>query len=298
MWRAYPIPLLLAALALLFTVSSAVLPGAARAQPAAELWGKWQANDVASTIKVDHGAWDGFLKAYVRDGRDTRGSGDNKNGVNRVDYATVAKQARAQLTAYLKMLAGVPVSRLARASQYAYWINLYNALTVDVVLGHFPVAGIRDIDISPGLFADGPWGKKLITVEGERVSLDDIEHRILRPIWRDPRIHYAVNCASIGCPDLLQDAYRADRMEDMLDRAARRYINHPRGASVVTGWDGGLIVSSLYKWYAADFGGTEKSIIDHLKRYAAPALLRQLAGVRRIESYRYDWQLNGVVAVP
>ncbi len=98
------------------------------------------------------------------------------------------------------ILAATSADRLRRAEQFPFWINLYNALTVKVVLDHYPVEIIRDIDISPGLFADGPWGKKLVTVEGEALSLDDIEHRILRPIWKDPRLHYVLNCAALGVP--------------------------------------------------------------------------------------------------
>ena len=136
-----------------------------------------------------------FLAQHLRTGED---------GIARIGYGAVSDEDRKSLDAYIAALAGHPGSRRAlnRAEQQAYWINLYNALTVQVILDHYPVESIRDIDISPGLFADGPWGKKLVTIEGEAVSLDDIEHRILRPIWKDPRIHYAVNCASIGCPNL------------------------------------------------------------------------------------------------
>ena len=98
----------------------------------------------------------------------------------------------AALNAYVENLSRMPINDFNRAEQKAFWINLYNALTVKVVLAAYPVKSIRDIAISPGLFARGPWGKKLIEIDGETVSLNDIEHRILRPIWRDPRLHYAL----------------------------------------------------------------------------------------------------------
>ena len=122
-------------------------------------------------------------------------------------------------------MAAVRVSGLGRDEQCAYWINLYNALTLEVVLDHYPVDSIRDIDISPGLFSQGPWGKKLITVEGEQVSLNDIEHRILRPIWRDPRIHYAINCASLGCPNLQPRPFTGRTLDHALDLAAMRFVD-------------------------------------------------------------------------
>ena len=154
----------------------------------------------ASTVRVDHRRWGRFLAAYVRPG---------ENGLNRVAYGSVTAEGRADLGAYLDSLAAVPVSTLSRPEQMAFWINLYNALTVRVVLDHYPVGSIREIDISPGLFSNGPWRAELTTVEGEPLSLDDIEHRILRPIWRDPRIHYALNCASLGCPNLQPGPFEA-----------------------------------------------------------------------------------------
>src|SRR5260370_17798050 len=103
---------------------------------------------------------------------------------------------------YIEQMDGIRVGAFRRAEQLAYWVNLYNSLTVDLVLDRYPVSSIRDIAISPGLFSSGPWDKALIRVEGEPMTLNDIEHRILRPIWQDARLHYVLNCASLGCPSL------------------------------------------------------------------------------------------------
>src|SRR6185436_17606316 len=142
---------------------------------------------------------------------------------------------RKKLDAYLERLQAVKVMQFSRPEQRAYWANLYNATTVQVILEHYPVESITKINISPGFFAKGPWKKKLLKIEGEEVSLDDIEHRILRPLWKDPRTHYSVNCASVGCPNLLPRAFTAGNMEEMLDEGARTYVNHPRGARVKDG---------------------------------------------------------------
>jgi len=168
--------------------------------PRAELWQRWTAHDPAAAA-IDHAPWDRFAKTYVK---------PQPDGVNRVAYARVSAADRKALADYVAGLAGVPISAYHRDQQLAYWLNLYNALTVKLVLDHYPVASIRDIDISPGWFSNGPWNKKLVTIEGEAVSLNDIEHRILRPIWRDARIHYAVNCAAVGCPHLKPEAFTAD----------------------------------------------------------------------------------------
>ena len=256
--------------------------GPASAAPRAELWSRWTANDPNSFTSVDHSVWDTFTRRFV-----TRGS----NGVALVNYGGVSAADTGGLDNYLRSLAGTPVSSLNQREQFAYWLNLYNALTVKVILDRFPVQSIRDIDISPGFFSNGPWGAKLITVEGEQVSLDDIEHRILRPIWRDPRIHYGVNCASIGCPDLLVGAFTANNVDSVLNQAAVNFINHPRAAQV----RGSQVdVSSIYDWFKDDFGGTDAGVIAHLRQYAQPALAAQLAGVTSVGGDRYDWSLNTV----
>lgn len=258
----------------------AILSPIASAAPEADLWPRWQAHDPVSRVVVDHGVWDRLLSAYVKPGAD---------GVSRFDYEGLKARDRAALDGYIAALAATPVSALNRAEQFAYWINFYNALTIQVVVDHYPVDSIRDIDISPGLFSSGPWGRKLVTVEGETLSLDDIEHRILRPIWRDPRIHYGVNCASIGCPNLIASAYTAGNIDGLLTQNARAYVNHPRGAAVE---DGLLTVSKIYSWFDEDFGGSEAGVIAHLREYAGPELLVQLRGIEDVAGYEYDWALN------
>jgi len=252
----------------------------ARAAPPAELWARWTAHDKGSVMTIDHAAWGAFLGKYVRTGA---------RGVNLVRYGTVTTEDRRNLDGYIAHLSLAPISTYSRRVQLAYWINLYNALTIQTVLRHFPVDSIRDIDISPGWFASGPWGRKQVEVEGVALSLDDIEHRILRPIWRDPRIHYAVNCASVGCPNLQRAPYTGENVERMLTFAAREYINNWRG---VTFEDGDLYISEIYKWYATDFGDSHWAIIAHLRKYAMPKLREMLGRVEGIEGYRYDWSIN------
>jgi hypothetical protein len=254
----------------------------AGAAPDAELWERWLSNNPDSAVTIDHTEWERLLERYLRSGSD---------GVNRFDYAAVAPHDRATLTAYLDMLSAAPVSRRARREQLVFWINLYNALTVDVVLRHYPVDTIKDIDISPGLFADGPWGLKLFTVEGEAVSLDDIEHRILRPIWRDPRVHYALSCAAVGCPQLNAEAFTGENGERLLEESARAFVNHPRGVEVSAR---GIELSSIYRWYRDDFGDDTAAVLEHLRGYAEPALAEVLAASPRVLGYHYDWRLNDI----
>jgi hypothetical protein len=257
----------------------------AEAAPEADLWPRWQAHDPASTRRVDHSAYATILERYVR---------RHADGINRVRYRALAAEDRPALDAYLAGLQAARPDGLTRPEQMAYWINLYNALTLKVIVDHYPVDSIRDIDTSPGFFASGPWGQKLVTVADEELSLDDIEHRILRPIWQDPRIHYAVNCASIGCPNLQPVPFTADRLDAMLEEGARDYVNHPRGVAWVPRTFGGerLTASRIYDWFQADFGGSEAGVVAHLRRHATADTRQLLAGVETIDAYRYDWALN------
>ena len=266
---------------------AAITPTAAQAgvleklfAPKAKIWPVWEQHDPNSKKTIEHDTWDSFLKSYVKQGA---------NGVNLVDYAGVSDADRTLLKSYIGEMQDLPISSYSRPEQLAFWINLYNAVTVDVVLDHYPVESIRDIRLTKGLFSKGPWNKKLLVVEENELSLNDIEHRILRPIWQDPRIHYAVNCASVGCPNLMTDPFTPDNSDQLLQEGARDYVNHQRGARIN---NGRLHVSSIYVWFESDFGGSEAGVIDHLKRHAAPALSVQLDGIGKISDDSYDWSLN------
>jgi hypothetical protein len=242
----------------------------------------------AAAAAADDSAYDGLLQRYVSASAD---------GINRVNYASWAASAadRAALDAYVSELAAERPSAFPRERAFAYWINLYNAVTLQVILARYPVGSIRDIR-SEGTGLDprgliGPWRTRRLSVEGRRLSLDDIENSILRPAYNDPRVHYAINCASIGCPNLMTRAWRAETLEADLDAAARAYVNHARGVTVNA--NGSLRVSSIYRWFRADFGGTDANVIAHLRRYAEPALARRLEGASRIAGHDYDWALNG-----
>jgi Protein of unknown function, DUF547 len=257
------------------------------AAPKAELWARWQKHDPANNQRIDHSLWDKFLTKNLL--------ASHPSGISRVRYASVAPEDRKSLKDYLNKLQSLPISSYNRAEQKAYWINLYNALTVDLVLSRFPVESIRDINISPGLFTRGPWGAKLLVIEGEKLSLDDIEHRILRPIWKDNRVHYAVNCASLGCPNLQATAYTSDNTEALLEKGAREYVNHPRGVVIK---NGKLYVSSIYVWFQEDFGGSAEGLMEHWARYANQKLADALQNYSGGLEHDYDWRLNDAEPKP
>lgn len=259
----------------------------AHAAPKAELWARWQKHDPASRQKIDRGAWDKFLNQFV--------VAPHPSGINRVRYQAVTAADLKGVKSYLQSMQALMISTYNRFEQKAFWINVYNALTLELILSRFPVVSIRDINISPGLFERGPWGAKMLTIEGEKLSLDDIEHRILRPIWKDNRIHYAVNCASLGCPNLQPEAYTGENTDALLERGAREFINHPRGVSIQKGR---LQVSSIYVWFQEDFGGDPADLMEHWQEYADPPLADALQKYSGGLAHDYDWRLNGAESKP
>jgi hypothetical protein len=200
------------------------------------------------------------------------------DGIHRLDYAAAGSFGRQMLSDYIENLEVFEIRKYNSTEQFAYWVNLYNAVTVRLILDNYPVSSIRKIS--------DPWGRKLVRVEGEDISLNDIEHRILRPIWQDPRIHFVVNCASLGCPNLPASALTADRVEETLDAAAFRFIGHNRGAE--RGKDI-LVLSSIFDWYKEDFGANKDEVLRFIGKYRN---FGPLDGVR--VRYEYDWNLNDV----
>ena len=258
-------------------ITSGFIGGFSSSKP--EVWDIWEDNNPANTQSIDHSTWDRLLKKYIE---------QDATGLNRFAYGKVSAEDNKALNSYIQTISEIEISDRAKPVQFAYWINMYNALTIKVILDNYPVKSIREIDTS-GIFANGPWGSELVTIEEETLTLDDIEHAILRPIWKDPRIHYAVNCASIGCPNLGKDAFTAANTEKLLEQGAQAYINHPRGFQIE---DDELIVSSIYKWFAYDFGNSEQGVIEHLSKYASAEKLIKLKSIKKISDTHYDWQLN------
>jgi hypothetical protein len=253
----------------------------ADAASAADANPKFKQVAAGSAVTVDHSVWDKLLKAHVVAGPD---------GLNRVAYANLKKE-HAALKGYVAALQKVDPATLDKPEQFAFWVNLYNAKTIDVVLDKYPVKSIKDVSLGGGLkslVGGGPWQAKIMKVSGVDLTLDDIENTILRPIYGDNRVHYTVNCASVGCPNLSTEAYTGAKLEAMLEAGAKAFINSPRGVLI----EGDKIkASSIYDWFRADFGGSEATVIEHLKKYASPELAARIAKVGKIASYDYDWKL-------
>ena len=274
------VPLLAIALSACAGVERLAIPPVQEESPV------WADHTPGSVERVDHGAWSAFLAAYLKTDAD---------GVNRLDYGRVSDVDRAALDGYLDRLSGTDIVRLDRDEQLAFWINLYNAQTVAVVLDSYPVRSIRSIKPG-GAFSIGPWNAKVVTVKARPLSLHDIEHGIIRAFWKDPRIHYALNCAAVGCPNLAPTVYSGDGLESSLAEAERAYVNDPRGV-----WfdpKGRLHLSKIYLWYREDFGATQTDVLRGLAEIAQSEKTRErLARAPWVFAYIYDWTLNDTATV-
>ena len=237
------------------------------------------ANGSAVEFDHDHSALTAVLAQYARNGD--------------VDYRGLAGEGRGPFDDYLRSLQAASGSEptWSRDERMAFWINVYNAFTIRLVLDNYPLESIRSIGLLPG----AAFRKAFIPLGpgGDELSLDTIEHEILRAKFQDARIHFAIVCASKSCPALRSEAYRARDLAQQLDDAARTFLadrskNHLDAAS------GTLHLSPIFKWFREDFERDAGSIEAFVARYTAPQDAERIRTAKmRLEFLDYDWSLNG-----
>ena len=222
---------------------------------------------------IDNSIYGELLREHVVDGL--------------VDYDGFKKD-EILLDRYLDILAKVDTERLAAPEAFAFYVNAYNAWTIKLILNNYP--GVRSIKSIGGPFRS-PWKQSIADIDGETLTLDDIEHGILRPRYNDSRVHFAVNCASIGCPPIRSEPYTGIALDTQLNDATRSFINDP-GKTYIDGTT--LFVSRIFKWYAEDF---PEGVIEFVSRYAEGDLRQQLESKKdtlRVRYLDYDWSLNSI----
>jgi len=242
------------------------------------------ANHRVAIDAIDHTAWNTLLGRYV-----------DANGM--VDYRTwkAAGADQQALDAYLVHLSQASLSQpSSREAQLAFWINAYNAVTAKGILREYPTTSIRNHTAK--LFGYNIWKDLQLIVDGKQYSLEQIEHEILRKMG-EPRIHFAIVCASIGCPRLLNEAYAAARLEDQLAANTRAFFAD-RTKFQYDAAKGTIAVSPILSWFAEDFGANQAEQLRRVAAYLPDAASRQLAesGTARVSNLDYDWDLNGRVS--
>ena len=228
--------------------------------------------------RIDHSEWNRLLQKYV-------------NNDGRVDYRSWHRNAadRRALEKYLGHLSsGATGSTTDRNAQLAFWINAYNAVTVHGILNEYPTTSIRNH--TARLFGYNIWKHLQLYVDGRPYSLNHIEHEILRKM-HEPRIHFAIVCASIGCPRLLNEAYTADRVQEQLEANALDFFSRSQNFQYR---NGEFALSSILDWFGEDFGSSQSQQLTTISAWLPPGQARQAAATGRgnVSYLDYDWNLN------
>jgi len=218
-----------------------------------------------------HKAWNELLHAYVKNGR--------------VDYKGLVRE-KDKLHTYCKLLSSTPpTAAWSRNAKLAFWINTYNAFTVQLIVDNYPVKSIKDLNPSLSVpLVHTVWTSTKFMIGDKEYSLDDVENKVLRGEFKEPRIHFAINCASMSCPPLRNEAFTEDRVQAQLDDQARLFITDPRYTQIQkTNAD----LSKIFSWYSGDFE-THGTLIDFINRYSKV----KMDADAKLSYMDYDWSLN------
>jgi hypothetical protein len=231
---------------------------------------KTEVNQTESVL-LDHSLWDELTKAHV-----------NENGYP--NYKGFIQDS-SKFNTYLNQLtSNHPKESWSSNERKAFWINAYNAFTVKLIVDNYPVETIKDL--GGGIYrVNTPWDIKFIQIKDKTYHLNDLEHNILRKEWSDPRIHAAVNCASISCPKLMKGAYLAEQLDEQLDRQMKAFI-HDATKNIIGEKE--VRLSKLFKWFSGDFKVEHSSVIDYINSYSDVKIKKSA----RVEYFDYDWGLN------
>lgn len=224
---------------------------------------------------ISHEIWDSLLKKFV-----------TKDGF--VDYKGIQNE-KVKFDSYLSLLeANSPNKETwTKEDQIAYWINAYNAYTVDLILQYYPVESIKDIGSSIQIpFVNTPWDIKFINIAGKEYDLNNLEHGILRKDFEEPRIHFAVNCASFSCPELRAEAYTGSKLDRQLDEQARIFINDTRKNRISANK---IELSKIFSWYSGDFND-DMSVEEYVNQYTEVKITTET----EVDYMDYNWELNDV----
>jgi hypothetical protein len=226
-----------------------------------------------------HGLFTSLLQRYV-----------SKEGL--VDYHGIGNDPA--FARYLNLLNKTdPDTIRSRDDQFAFWLNVYNAYTIKLIVDRMPLSSIRDIGLGLPIIS-GPWSIDIAAVGGEVYTLNAVEHDILRERFKDSRLHFALVCAARGCPKLRQGAYEGDRVNSQLDEETRRFVNDPDRNRFDTA-SRTAYLSRILDWYEGDFGEGERAVLGFLAGYVEREAVRAmlLSGDCEVEYLEYDWSLNG-----
>jgi hypothetical protein len=227
----------------------------------------------AAPTAVDHSAYDRLLKKYV-------------SAKGFVNYKGL-KADEAAFNQYLAQISkNPPAANASKPEQMAFWINAYNAFTLRLILDHYPLKSIKDIGSKIKIpLVNTPWAVRFFSIGSERMSLDNIEHGILRKKFDDPRVHFALVCASISCPALRNEAYTAAKLESQLDDQGHDFLNNPAKNNISKS---NAQLSRYFEWYRSDWTSNKQSVVSWVNKYS----VTKIDAKTPISYLEYNWNLN------
>lgn len=274
LYRARAIPWL-GSLTLVLVMSSAY------AAPKPELIEFWDDREPLSWMQVNHDAWQEILNLYVDD--------KHASGINRFDYEAVTAGDALKIKRYISYLQSVEPRQLNSLEAQAFWINLYNATMVDKTVDAYQSGSSRAINrLLRGGLRSTSWTRGIAEVVMQEISLDDIEHGILRPIWKDPRIHFVLATGAMSGANMLKTAFDGENNEVLLEQAKTDFFKHPKSVRVERGR---IVLNSVFNWYADDFAPNKSELLRYVQENVPEATRRSMLGVSRTR-FDYTWDLN------
>ena len=250
--------------------SLSIYSSTAVAGSGSQAWSIWSKSDESNLAIIDHSTFDSFLNTYVVT--------NHPSGINRFRYADVSPRDRKRLNAYIAQMTSIDPRQYRKREQKAYWLNLYNALTIQSLLKKYPGNSLDTRKLNPR-----------IRVAGVKLRRADIGDRILRPIWHDYKVIFGLSCASVGCPAIQARAFTAANINKLLRQSAREFINHPRGLVVSRQQ---MRLSKIFDWYREDFGADNKQLMKLFAYYADDSKALYILGFSGDIEFSYDPRLN------
>ena len=244
--------------------------------PRSKLIEFWDDREESSSLKMDYSVWNELLANHVV----LAESPD----INRFDYGAITDVDRARLASFISYMESMEPRQMNSLEQKAYWLNLFNACLIKYLIEAEPKRSVREL-------GGRLWRRDMAYISMQDVSLDNIEHGILRPIFNDPRVHFSLVAGTIGSGELSPIAFTADNVEQLLEENTHKFINHPRGVKI----EGNkIIVSQIFRWYRADFGGNTQGVREFILRYLDEEKKAAFENIKSLD-YEYSWRLNKVL---
>ena len=233
----------------------------------------WNDHTDGSPLKMDYSKWNSLLEKYLILGETPT--------TNRFNYSAVSTADRQLLDEFLDSMQEMDPRQLSGLEQKAYWLNLYNSALVKQIIESEPKDSVREL-------GNRMWRRNRLYIAMQKISLDDIEHGVLRPLFGDPRVHFSLVAGTIGSAELLPVAFTAENVEELLEENTRNFLNHERGVRIE---NGEVTLSTIFRWYKEDFEGNLNGIKNFIMPYLGEDKKQILRDAKSVD-YDYDWTVN------